>query len=578
MLFYDFEVFLHDWLVVILDMDAQSETVIINDPERLKEFYEDHKNDIWVGFNSREYDDYILKSILLGFDPKKVNDFIIIQGHRGWEYSGLFRKIKLYGYDVMQNIDRGLKFFEGSMGASIQETSVPFDIDRRLTPSEIAETVEYCRHDVEQTVEVFMRRRADFEAQMGLLKMFGLPLSDISRTKAQLSAKILEASRHTYHDEFDIDVPSTLRLERYGAVRDWFMDPANRKYREDPDDPKSRKTKLDIEVAGVPHTFAWGGVHGAIPRYASEGYFINMDVASLYPSLMIRYDLHSRSCNPAKFNEIVQTRLRLKHEGSPLQAPLKIVINGTYGAMKDKSNALYDPRQANRVCVHGQLLILDLMERLEEAGALIIQSNTDGVLVRMPDSYAGGPDAFFSKVDDVAAEWEQRVGLTLEFDEYAKVYQGDVNNYIIVAPDGHWKSKGAYVKKLGDLDWDLAVVNRAIVERVVHGVPFERTIGECSALRDFQMVKKISAKYDYLALDGRVLSERCVRVFATKDPTKGELKMKHKGKTTLDRVSNVPPHCELVNGDVTGLKVPDWLDRGFYIDMARARGAKFGVM
>lgn len=577
MIFFDFEVFKHDWLVVCIDMSAQAETVIVNDPERLKAFYEDHKGDIWVGFNCREYDDYILKAILLGFDPKEVNDFIIQKGHRGWEYSGMFRKIRLYSYDVMQNIDRGLKFFEGSMGSSIEETSVPFDIDRKLTPSEIAETIKYCRHDVEQTVEVFLRRKADFDAQMGLIKMFSLPLADISRTKAQLSAKILEASRRTYDDEFDIDVPDTLRLERYTQVRDWFMDPANRKYREDPDNPKSKKMKLDINVAGVPHTFAWGGVHGAIPRYSGTGYFVNMDVASLYPSLMIRYNLHSRSCNPAKFNEIVQTRLKLKHEHNPMQAPLKIVINGTYGAMKDKTNPLYDPRQANRVCVHGQLLILDLMERLEEAGALIIQSNTDGVLVRMPDGFSGGPDAFYGLMDDVAYEWEHRVGLTLEFDEYDRVYQGDVNNYVIVASDGHWKSKGAYVKKLGDLDWDLAVVNRSIVERVVHGTPIERTIMECDSLRDFQMVKKISGKYDYLSLDGNVLSERCVRVYATKDTTKGELKMKHKTKTTLDRVSNVPPHCTIVNGDVTGASVPDWLDRGFYIDMAHRRAEKFGV-
>lgn len=577
MLFFDFETFRYDWLVVVMDMSAQSETIIVNDSDKLRNFYEEHKSDIWVGFNCREYDDYILKAILLGFDPKEVNDFIILKGHRGWEYSGMFRRIRLYSYDVMQNIDRGLKFFEGSMGSSIKESSVPFGIDRKLTDDEIAETIEYCRHDVEQTVEVFLRRKADFDAQMGLLKMFELPLADISRTKAQLSAKILEASRRTYDDEFDIDIPDTLHLERYKEPLEWFMDPSNHRYREDPDDPKSRKMKLDIDVAGVPHTFAWGGVHGAIPEYVREGYFINMDVSSLYPSLMIRYNLHSRSCNPSKFNEIVQTRLKYKHEHNPMQAPLKIVINGTYGAMKDKSNPLYDPRQANRVCVYGQLLILDLMERLEETGAQIIQSNTDGVLVRMPDGFKGGEESFYERMDDVAYEWEKRVGLNLEFDEYDRVYQGDVNNYVIVAPDGHWKSKGGYVKKLGDLDWDLAVVNRAIVERVVHGIPIENTVIGCDSLRDFQMMKKISDKYDYLSLDGRILPERCVRVFATKDTTKGELRMKHKSKTTLDRVSNVPPHCELVNGEVTGEHVPEWLDKGFYIDMAHRRARKFGV-
>lgn len=577
MIFYDFEVFKHDWLVVALDMINQKEHVIINDVEALESFYSDNKHNVWIGFNSRNYDQYILKGILLGFDPKEINDFIILGGHRGWEYSQLFRKIPLYNYDVMQNIDRGLKVFEGFLGSSIKESSVPFNIERKLTVTELQETVKYCRHDVEQTVEVFLQRKADFDAQMALLKMFNLPLRDISKTKAQLSANILGASKRSYDDEFDIDFPDTLRLKKYTAVLEWYKDPANRKYHVDPDNPKSKKMKLNIDIAGVPHVFAWGGVHGARTKYNGSGYFINMDVASLYPSLMIVYNLHSRSCNPSKFNEIVQTRLKLKHEGNPLQAPLKIVINGTYGAMKDKHNPLYDPRQANRVCVYGQLLILDLMERLEEIGAIIIQSNTDGVLVKMPDS-GYTPDSFYNAVDDVAYEWEQRTGLELEFDEYTRIYQKDVNNYVIVDAEEHYKSKGAYVKKLNTLDYDLAVVNKAVVDYMVHRVPVEKTIMACNNLKEFQQVKKISSKYDYLFYDGEVLPEKCVRVFASKRPNRGGLKMKHKNKTTLDKVSNTPEQCFIYNDEVNGVKCPSELNKKWYIDLANKRLTDFGVL
>lgn len=578
MIFYDFEVFQNDWLVVALDMTEQREHVIINDVEGLERLYNDHKRDVWVGFNSRNYDQYILKGILAGFNPKEINDFIILQGNRGWQFSDTFRRIPLYNYDVMQNIDRGLKVFEGFLGSNIKESSVPFDIDRKLTSDELQETVEYCRHDVEQTVEVFLRRKADFDAQMALLKMFKLPLADISKTKAQLSAKILGASRRTYNDEFDIDFPDTLILRKYRDVLEWYKQPENRKYHVDPENPKSRKMKLEIDIAGVPHIFAWGGVHGARTKYSGEGYFINMDVASLYPSLMIRYNLHSRSCNPAKFNEIVETRLKLKHEGNPLQAPLKIVINGTYGAMKDKNNPLYDPRQANRVCVYGQLLILDLIERLEEHGAEIIQSNTDGVLVRMPDDFKGGADAFYNMVDDVAYLWELRTGLELEFDEYTRVYQKDVNNYVIVDAEGHYKSKGAYVKKLNALDYDLAIVNRAVVAYMVDGVPVEKTILACDELKEFQQVKKISSKYDYLFYDGQTLPEKCVRVFASTDTRKGGLKMKHKSKTTLDKVSNTPERCFIYNDSVEGVSCPNELDKSWYIDLARKRLEGFGVL
>lgn len=66
MIFYDFEVFAYDWLVVLIDLNAKQETVIINDPDKLKGFYESHKETIWAGYNSRHYDQFILKGIIGG--------------------------------------------------------------------------------------------------------------------------------------------------------------------------------------------------------------------------------------------------------------------------------------------------------------------------------------------------------------------------------------------------------------------------------------------------------------------------------------------------------------------------------
>lgn len=562
MIFIDFEVFSYDWLCVCIKPSVRETTVIINDVEKLKSFYEAHKKDIWVGFNIRHYDQYIFKAILLGMNPKSVNDSIIVEGKAGWSLNRDFNSIPLYFYDVMNGTDRGLKYFEGSMGSNIKESSVPFNISRKLTQAEIDETVKYCTHDVEQTIEVFMKRIDDFNAQIGLLKMFNLPLSDISKTKVQLSAKILGAQKRTYHDEFDIDIPATLRVERYQHIVDWYKNQQNYDY----------SKSLDTVVAGIPHTFGWGGVHGARLNYAAEGYFINMDVASLYPSLMIRYDLISRSCHAEKFKDIVDTRLKYKAEKNPLQAPLKIVINGTYGASKDKFNPLYDPRQANRVCVYGQLLLLDLIEHLEDAGAEIIQSNTDGVLVKMP--YGNNEDKFFERIDDVAHEWEERTGLKLEFDEYVKVFQGDVNNYLIVAEDGHYKSKGAFVKKLSDLDYDLSIVNRAIVDNLLYEKSISSTINSCDEMREFQLVKKISGKYRTLVYQDRELQEKCVRVFASKFLADTTLYKVHtNGK--MAKVEGTPEHLRIVNIDVNGMTCPIWLDKRWYIAQAEERISKF---
>ena len=122
-------------------------------------------------------------------------------------------------------------------------------------------------------------------------------------------------------------------------------------------------------------------------------------------------------------------------------------MNGTFGASKDQYNNLYDPLQANNICIAGQLLLADLLDKLD-GKCQLIQSNTDGVLLKL-----------FNRSDkemilDICGEWSRRTRMELEFDEYVKVIQSDVNNYIIV-PDGElydakgkerFKRKGAFVK------------------------------------------------------------------------------------------------------------------------------------
>lgn len=571
--FYDFEVFKHDWMVVVINPVTHDERVIINDADALTALYEERKRDIWVGYNNLHYDQFIFKGILCGFDPKAINDFIIVEGRKGWQYSSLLRKLYMVNYDVFHpRTDRGLKTHEAYLGNDICETTVPFDIDRKLTEAEIAETVKYCRHDVEQTIEVFMQRKSEFDARMDLLKMFDLPLVYLGKTDAQLTAIILDAERpaHPRDDEFDIVPLPCLDLGPYDFIRSWYINPANQDY----------SATLDFDIAGCPHKCAWGGLHGAIAQYAGEGYFINVDVESYYPAEMIAYGLLSRNVHdPSKFKGIRDHRIELKHAKDPRQKALKLVINGTFGASKDKFNALYDPRQANMVCVNGQLMLIDLMHKLvRDAGAEIIQSNTDGVLTRMPDGFDGGPDAFYDRVDDVAYEWEHRTGMGLEFDEFTRVYQKDVNNYVLVAADGSMKTKGAYVKKLGPLDYDLAVVNKALVEYMVHGVPVEDTIAADDDLIDYQRVVKVSGKYRYGVHGHERLTDRCFRVFASTRESDGMIGRVKAGKAKPEKFGNTSEHSFIDNGDVHGKKCPPYLDRDWYIQLAKTRLAQFGVM
>lgn len=553
MLFYDFEVFKYDWLVVITDTDNKSEKIFVNDEKGLIDFYNQHKKDIWVGYNSRHYDQYILKAIICGFTPQEINEWIIVNREPGWKFYKDFWRITLYNFDVMTNKLRSLKQLEGFMGHDIRESSVNFNIERPLTEKEIQEVIKYCRHDVHETMYIFTENISEFESQIELLKMFNLPLRNISKTKAQLSAEILEAKQPKVprNDEFDFSFPPTLAITRYTEVLRFY------------EENKDYNKVLEIDVAGVPHLFAWGGLHGARSNYYGEGYFINIDVASYYPALMIEYGYLSRNVkNPDKFREIRDTRLKYKAAKDKRQAPLKIVINGTYGAMKDKYNGLYDPLQANNVCIGGMTLLLDLIEKLEPY-CEIIQSNTDGVLVKL---YKEGD---YELIDDICYEWEQRTKMELEFETFVKVIQKDVNNYILVDEDGKYKSKGAYVKKLNNLDYDLPIINEAIVNYFVKGINPEETIFNCKELVKFQKIVKISSKYDYARYGTRRMNEKVFRVFASVDSNDKELR-KIKNKVP-EKIPYVPERCFIVNDDVTEMSVPSKLDYWWYLDLAIER-------
>lgn len=566
--FIDFEVFKYNWLIVDIDPTTHTKTVIWDDPDKLEKHYSAHKNEIWVGYNIRRYDQYIFKGILLGMNPKRINDFIIMQHQDGWRYSGEFNKINMVTFDLFMTNDSGLKTLEAFMGNNIKETSVDFNIDRPLTDKEKAETEKYCTHDVEQSIEVFLHRQGEFSAAMGLVKIFKLPLNYIGKTTAQRVAAILGGKRQRFDDDFKFPIVDTLRLDKYAGVVKWYRNPLNFDY--------TKKLKLDI--AGVPHIFAWGGIHGAISKYHGVGVYLMIDVTAYYPSLQLRYKLGYRNMeHPENFELIHKENLRFKALGDKVaRQPYKIADNAISGQLKDPTSPLYDPRENNAVCVNGQLLLLDLIEKIEQARAAeLIQSNTDGILLKMPLGW--NVKEWYSKIDDIVWEWEKRTGMRMEFTLYHEVFQKDVNNYVIVTDDGHTKTKGKYTKGLSDVDYDLPIVNVALVDYMTKKIPVEQTINDCNDLRMFQRVVKLSGKYWRTWHNGSFMTEKCHRVFASlRDSDTYIGKCKGEGMT-IEKFADTPTHCFIENGAVRGVPVPAILDRQWYIDLANKRLEQYGV-
>ncbi len=637
MLFYDFEVFKYDWLVVVLDMTAKREYVIVNSQEELQVLYDTHMRDVWVGFNSRHYDQYIFKAILCGLDPKELNDWIIVERREPWQFSSLLRKIPLNNYDVMPNPPVGL---EGFLGSNIKETGVPFDIDRKLTQQEIEETVKYCRHDVEQTVKVFLQKKADFEAQFEIVKAFKLPLSCIGDTEARITAKVLECSRTRFDDEFDYFFLPCLKLNKYRYVQEWFetaVADCIREMEEKFHDPKTtdreRLRKYDWKneycwskyfysrslttiVAGIPHTFGFGGLHGASDRPVHvTGLLLHVDVNNYYPSMLIAWGLVTRAAGNDNYQKVYKTRKALKakqisaaNAGDRAQAkkwkkaqlPYKKMLNALSGAMKDSTNPAYDPRNNNIMCINGQLMLLDLIEHLEVVpGFELIQSNTDGLIIRIPDT-----DEAFEMVDDICWEWEQRCStelcdIALKLDNISEIYQKDVNNYLWVDADGGVERIGAYLKELSPIDNDLPIINKALVEYMVNKTPVEQTIQQCDELIQFQKIVKLSDKYRWVEHEcgGRVerrsgvrkirkwfeytktrrYDYKSYRVFASSRLDDGRILKCGGVRGKPEKFGNTPDHCFIFNDEVNGIGCPDELDKQWYIDLARKRLKDFGV-
>lgn len=558
----DFEVLSNAnfWMCCMKDIKSGLEHTIVNDRNEFLRVFNKNRNSIWIGYNIRGYDQWIMKALLANLNPCMVSDKIIKEKLSGWKIDRSLNRQELFFFELGDGF-KSLKELELFMGESIVESSVSFDLETYPNKEEIEELISYCLHDVRMTLKVFNELKHEYEAQEALINFFNLEESFFNKSKAQLSSSILGAKRPNFerNDEFNFKIIDTLELSKYINVKKWYEDFNNRDYR------KSLKTN----VYNVETDFGWGGLHAARKQYIKEGFIVNSDVSSFYPSIIINYNLLSRNVSkPEKYKQIRDTRIELKKNKDPKEYPLKIVLNSVFGASKDRNNDLYDPQVGNAICVNGQLLLLDLIEKVElefKDNAEFIQGNTDGVMFR-----------FNSKEDldkylKICEDWCKRTKMDLDHDIISKVIQKDVNNYIFIESDKKAKSKGAYVKKLSLLDNDLPIVNKALKEYLINNVSIEDTILNCNNLIDFQKCVKITGNYKYALYGQEKIKLKVIRVFASKlasDPCIMKVKVDFKNP---EKIGNTPDRAFIVNDNIVDMKIPSKLDKSWYINLAKKR-------
>ena len=69
---YDTEVFAHDWIVVFKAKKTGVHYGIHNDTEALRRFLTENEDAIFCGFNTKHYDQYIIKAICGGLSPEEI--------------------------------------------------------------------------------------------------------------------------------------------------------------------------------------------------------------------------------------------------------------------------------------------------------------------------------------------------------------------------------------------------------------------------------------------------------------------------------------------------------------------------
>ena len=576
---YDCEVFAHDWLVVFKDTETGGYTAIWNDNDALKMALSE--DCVYIGFNSKHYDQFIIKAIALGYSAeeiKKVNDYII-NGGQGWECPMLRDQFfRFNNVDIKDDMQMGLslKAIEGHLGMSVEESTVSFDIDRPLTEDEKKETLKYCIHDVDTTEKLVELRTDYLKNKINLGKMAGLDeIKAMGMTNAKLTAAMLKASPQPHDDERKYVYPDNLRKEFIPPEVFEFFD---KMYDPSISDKDLFGGKLNLNIGECPVTLGYGGIHGAIPNFfweeTEDRGIWNEDVGSYYPHLCTINGYTSRNIpSPQVYEDILERRMQAKAAGDKVTAnALKLVCNTTYGCLLNKYNDLFDPLMGRSVCISGQLYLLELAEHCyqEIEGLRIVQLNTDGIMVECNKKD-------YDKLTEICKEWQERTGFDLEEDTVVKIAQKDVNNYVEVQPGGKAKAKGGYLVKgiapagAFNVNNSCVIVATALKEYFVNGTHVEDTINACEDIFQFQIIAKAGAKYReaYHLVDGeQVPVQKVNRVYATADTRYGKLfKVKAENDATA-KIEMLPEHCIIDNDN--HLTISD-VDKSFYIDMAKKR-------
>lgn len=599
---YDIEIFPNVFHCVLKDTDT-GEIHKIEMSERLNQLDDivnifTDKNLIFCGYNNRHYDDiiinyiidcyrimnrkeiYVITNSLYNLSQILVNHSDSIETYKRWKYANYFESIDLLTMMFSSKLRVGLK----SMQITMQYNNVyeyGGDFEQWLNKDKIDEMIGYNINDVESTYTLFQHlvKKGEIDLRLFIEKEYGfnaLSMDSVKFGETLLAKKVCE-ELHINKKQLE-QMRSPMDNIPLKDVILPFIKYKNPKFQEVLEDMKkqvvSSKNKKPGEknyenrfvVSNIRYSVGVGGIHSLnepqiyVPK--EDEYLGHLDVASMYPSFIVRYGWFPRHLGKAGldvYTHIYHERIQAKHSGQKLKnLALKLVLNSVTGKMQQETSWMYDPFSVFKIRINGQLILLMLVDILLQHSCKIVQVNTDGVMFIAKKSYR---DAIMESV----AQLEQLTKLSFEADSYEAFYQFAVNDYFGVV-DGFSQSrdpkliekKGMFITEpvLGK-GLSPTIIPQAVINYFVNHIPVEDTIKQCTDIRKFLMSQRVDKKFKVEYQDKFI--QRINRWYAStngyylytvntaKNPWGYSNLLKKSGVTILNKLDDIPIKDRKIN-------------------------------
>lgn len=485
---------------------------------------------IFCGYNNLHYDNPIVNYIieyedkLMSYNVATICSSIFnlsrtittstednIEAWKHWKYQIWFDTFDLLTMLYSNKLRVGLKEIQVTMQyPNVQEFVC--DWSKPLPLEDFDNMIDYNINDIESTAELLNRCKKDIDLRIAIEDEYGvrvLSKDGVNIGMKILTQKYLEKTGLTWWDIEGLRSPMD-----YIPLKDVILpfikydSPILQRVLDDMKSqivsPGRKGYENNFIFNGLRYTVGVGGIHSKndpeiiIPK--EDEMLIDIDVASLYPSMLIEYKFYPKHLGPEfleVYSQIKDERIEAKHNGDKVKnETLKLALNGLSGNLQNQHNFCYSPFAVMQIRINGQLLLLMLAERLTQIGCRIVQANTDGLFVLLKKS-------IYEQANKICQEWEQLTRLTLEEERFEAMYQYAINDYIAVK-EGYKetknpdliKAKGMFITKvLLGKGLSAKIIPEAIIKYFVDGIPVEDTIKGCTDIRKFLMSEKTGKQW-----------------------------------------------------------------------------------